>query len=272
MKKTVLFLSDRTGITAETLGHSLLTQFNDLDIRQFTMPFIDTVKKAQKIADKINQIAREESQPLVFCTLLNQEIYSIISKSDCILYDFFNHFIAPLEAQLGMKSSHTIGRTHGMNDINSYHDRIEAVNFSLNSDDGLGISSYDEADIILTGVSRSGKTPTSIYISIQYGIKVANYPLIEQDLEDYVLPDVLKPYKEKLFGLIITPDKLHQIRSERRAKSKYASLMQCEHEVHTSELMFINEKIPLLETSSVSIEEIATIIIDKLCLRRQLYG
>ena len=273
MKRSVFFLSDRTGITAETLGHSLLTQFEGIEFRQSIVPFIDTEEKARQAVQRINQAHAEDGErPLIFSTLLNDEIRSIIDTSDGMLLDFFDAFISPMEIELGITSAHAVGRSHGMGVYSNYKERIDAVNFALGNDDGNTMKDYPQADVILIGVSRTGKTPTCLYLALQYGIHAANYPIIEEDLESAHLPKILRDYRDKLFGLTISPERLQQIRSERRPDSRYASIQQCRYEVRAVEAMYRAENIPYLDTSAVSIEEIATTIIHHAGLERRLYG
>lgn len=273
MKRSAFFLSDRTGITAETLGHSLLTQFESIEFEQTILPFIDSAEKAHQAVEKINRAETEEGiRPLLFSTLLDDEIRAIIAKSNGVLFDFFNTFISPLEDELGIQSAHAVGRSHSMGVYATYKARIDAVNYALSNDDGISARYYPAADIILVGVSRSGKTPTCLYLALQYGIMAANYPITEEDMESSRLPKILEPYHNKLFGLTLEPSRLAQIRTERRPNSRYARLDQCQFEVDSVERMFRKEGIRYLNTSQVSIEEIATTILDEAGLERHLYG
>ncbi len=272
-KRTAFFLSDRTGITAEMLGHSLLTQFEGIHFEKMMLPFLDTEKKAYRAVEKINQTMIEDGKkPLLFSTLLDDNIRNIIKTSHGLMFDFFDTFINPLEVELETHSAHAIGRSHGIGDTSHYAARIDAVNFAMGNDDGAVLRNYPEADVILIGVSRSGKTPTCLYLALQYGIMAANYPITEDDLDNPGIPSILKPYKEKLFGLTIAPERLHNIRNERRRDSRYASIGQCQYEVRAVESMYRSEQIPFLDTSAVSIEEIATTILHKRKLTRRLYG
>ncbi len=273
MKRSVFFLSDHTGITAEILGHSLLTQFEGIEFKQTNIPFLDSKSKALKAVEQINWAAEQDAvKPLLFSTLLDNEIREIIKNSEGQLFDFFEAFIDPLEEVLNTRSTHAIGRSHGIKGYDTYKTRIDAINYALKNDDGASTRNYHVADIILIGVSRSGKTPTCLYLALQYGILAANYPLTEEDLGDAKLPAPLRPYRNRLFGLTIDAERLHQIRSERRKNSLYSSQEQCKHEVNTVEELYQRENITFLNTSSVSIEEIATTIINLTGLKRRLYG
>lgn len=271
MKRTAFFISDGTGITAEALGHSLLTQFEHLSCEKITIPYVDTVSKAENVVARINEIARVDgNRPLIFATLVNSEIRSIIAKSDGFLIDFFKTFLDQLEAELSSQSSHNIGRMHGLVNYDAYMTRINAVNYSLSHDDGLSPKNYDQADLILVGVSRCGKTPTCLYLALQFGIYAANYPLTEEDLAKTNLPVSLVEHRQRLFGLTIEPDRLHSIREERRPNSRYASLAQCKLEVQKAEYLLQQEKIPFLSTTTRSIEEIATSVLATTGVKRRV--
>ena len=272
-RRTVFYLSDRTGITVEGLGNSLLTQFDGITWHRISIPFVDSEQKAQLAADKINQTARLDGcRPMVFSTLVKAEERKIIEAADCLLFDLFAMFVERMEQELQQSSTHVIGRSHGLYDNNSYTKRISAINYTLSNDDGVSTKDFAEADIILVGVSRSGKTPTCLYLAMQYGISAANYPLTEEDMDSMSLPNVLKPFRHKLFGLSISAEHLHRIRQERRPNSRYASLVQCQQEVQWQESLYRREKIPCLDTTSTSIEEISVMIINQCGLKRSVYG
>lgn len=273
MKRSVFFLSDRTGITAETLGHSLLTQFEGIEFTQVNVPFLDSPEKASRTVERINLAAQQDGEkPIIFATLLNDEIREIVNQSQGQIFDFFETFINPLEAALNTPSAHAIGRSHGIKGYDTYKTRIDAVNFALSNDDGSTTRHYPDADIILIGVSRTGKTPTCLYLALQYGIHAANYPITEEDLDKTRLPEAIMPYRDKLFGLTIDAERLHQIRNERRKNSRYASREQCNLEVRTVEQLYQQERIDFLDTSTISIEEIATTILHQTGIARRLYG
>ncbi len=257
-KRSVFFLSDRTGITAETLGNSLLTQFEGFSFRQVNVPFIQTSADAVRARDMINRAAAEDGlRPVLFCTLVEDKLVDIVRESDGLLLDFFGTFIGALEEELKTSSTHTAGRAHGMSNVHNYRARIDAMNYALHTDDGVAGKDYDRADVILIGVSRSGKTPTCLYMALQFGVFAANYPLVEDDLQATHLPEMLEPYRKKIFGLSIDPDRLAQIRQERRPDSRYSSVETCREEVRRAERLFRLERIPHLNTTIKSIEEIA---------------
>lgn len=270
MKRSVFFVSDRTGITAEMLSNTLLSQFEQVHFEKYSLPFIDTPEKAHEAVYKINDIAEQDGvPPLIFNTLVDDEIRNIISDSDGVPFDFFDTFIKPLEQELGIQSSHAVGRSHGHGEYNSHKARLDAVNFALHNDDGSTLRNLEAADIILVGVSRTGKTPTCLYMALHYGILAANYPITDDELETDMLPKPLKPYRRKLFGLTIDPERLQQVRSERRPGTEYATLKQCQHEVRNVEEMFRYQNIPFINTSTMSIEESCTSIMHLTGLKRR---
>ncbi|MDQ2068405.1 posphoenolpyruvate synthetase regulatory kinase/phosphorylase PpsR [Natronospira bacteriovora] len=271
-RRTVFFVSDRTGITAETLGHSLLTQFDGIEFRPVTVPFIGTKDKAEDVARRINETAEEEGwRPLVFSTLITDECREIVKAANGMYLDFFDAFIGPLERELRVTSSHAAGRAHGVFDAETYTRRIDAMNFALANDDGITTRHYDRAEVILVGVSRSGKTPTCLYLALHYGVYAANYPLTPDDLEDGKLPKSLEKHKSKLYGLTIDPVRLKEIRNERRPDSNYASTRQVTFEVGEAEFLFRRYGIPFISTTTSSVEEIATTVLHSAGLQRRFY-
>jgi regulator of PEP synthase PpsR (kinase-PPPase family) len=270
--RTVFFISDGTGISAETLGHSLLTQFEDIEFAQTVLPFVDTVAKARECVARIEEAkARSGVRPIVFCTLVNDEVRNALREADALVLDFFEGFLNPLEAELGARSTHTVGRSHSASNNKGYLDRIEAINFSLAHDDGLGNEELGKADVVLVGVSRSGKTPTCLYLALQFGIKAANMPLTPDDFDRGTLPGRLEPHLKKLYGLTIAPDRLAEIRNQRRPDSRYARLENCRYEVEQAERLMRRFGIPWLNSTTRSIEEIATTILQEVKLERRVY-
>ena len=270
--RTVFFISDGTGITAETFGKAILAQF-ELKTRYIRLPFIDSADKAHQAVRQINHTAEIENiKPIVFTTLVNMEVLQVI-RDGCkgMLLDMFGTFVNPLEEEFGIKSHHRVGRFSDVSKRKDYHDRIEAINFSLAHDDGQSNRDLESAEVILVGVSRSGKTPTSLYLAMQHGLKAANYPLIPEDFERKQLPPDLVPHRKKIFGLTIHPDRLSEIRTERRPNSKYASIENCRQEVADAESMMRRSGIRWLSTTTKSIEEIATTILQEIKPERLIY-
>ncbi len=269
-ERYVFFISDRTGITAETIGHTLITQFPSLHFRQKTLPFINTREKAEAAVNQINDIADSHpNPPLIFNTLLDEELKDIVGQSKGRHFDFFDMFLIPLEEELGVHSSHKSGLSHGMNNEEDYMARMDALNFSLANDDGANTKKYNHADVILVGASRSGKTPTSLYLALQHGVNAANYPLADADLDSDRLPASLRPFRKKILGLTINAERLANIREKRRPGSSYASLRQCQRELSSIDEIYANERIPVIDTSHMSIEEITTTIMQQI---KQLRG
>lgn len=269
MKRTVFFISDGTGLTAEALGNSLLAQFEKIEFERVTVPYIDNNGTAAEVVERINEAARIDGvRPLVFDTIVQTDIRKIVSQADGFMVDIFGTFLDPLEQELQASSSYTVGKSHSIGNESTYEKRIHAVNFALDNDDGARTRYYDEADLILVGASRSGKTPTCLYLALQYGVKAANYPITEDDLDDQQLPEVLRPYRDKIFGLTIDPERLAVIRNERRPNSRYSSIKQCMHEVEEIETMYRRERIPYLNTTAYSVEEISTRIMVTTGLKR----
>ena len=272
--RTVFFVSDGTGITAETLGHSVLTQFENLRYRPQRLPFIDCADKAREAAARINEAgARDGKRPIVFSTLVDPTVSAALrAGAEAFFVEMFETFVEPLERELGLHSTHTIGRSHAIR-VNSedYKNRIEAINFTLAHDDGQAAKGLAGADVILVGVSRSGKTPTSLYLAMQYGVKAANCPLIPEDYERGQLPSALPQHKDKIFGLSISPERLAEVRHERRPNSRYAALENCRSEVEAAERMMKREGIRWLSSTTKSIEEIAATIMQEVRLERRSY-
>jgi regulator of PEP synthase PpsR (kinase-PPPase family) len=268
--RSVCFVSDRTGVTAETLGHSLLQQFGDLKVRTLTMPFVVSVKEAQGVVARINESARSDGiRPIVLCTLVDEDIRAVLAGANGFVMDLFGTFLEPLETELGLHSAHVTGQTaRPWSKDPAHSERIDATNFALANDDGAGERDYRSADVVLIGVSRSGKTPTSLYLALQYGIRAANVPLLEEDFEQRELPRELQPHRAKLFGLTIRPERLQQIRQERRPGSRYASAGQVEFEIRAARELMERNQIPCIDVTECSVEEIASRILDRMKLAR----
>jgi regulator of PEP synthase PpsR (kinase-PPPase family) len=269
--RTVFFVSDHSGVTAETMGHSLLSQFDTISFRAVTLPFISTLERAEEALQKINDTAAMEgAAPIIFSTLVRDAERQVVKRANGLFLDFFDAFLAPLEAELGQLSSHALGRAHGMIDMAGYMTRIDATNFALANDDGGVGREYERADVILIGVSRSGKTPTCLYLALQYGIYAANYPLTEEDLESPQLPAVLRAFKSKLFGLTIEAERLQQIREVRRPDSRYASAQQVQYELRAAEQLYDRFGVPHIDTTHCSVEEISSRLLQLTAIPRRL--
>ncbi|MDH3693229.1 MAG: kinase/pyrophosphorylase [Gammaproteobacteria bacterium] len=271
-ERTVFIISDRTGITAETMCHSLLSQFPGVEFKTVALPYVDSDDKVNAAVTQINEYAKvSAAKPLVFTTLVHVQQRTLLRDANAVFFDLFDTFIDPLEKELGIDSSQSTGQIHGVVDPQRYTSRISAVNYSMHCDDGLNTTDYDRAALILLGVSRSGKTPTCLYLALHFGIFVANFPLTDDEFDTNTLPKSVQKHKKKCFGLSIKPERLQQIRQERMANSRYAQLQQCQYEVKNAESLYRNEGIEFLNTTAMSIEEITTTIIQRKNLRRDFY-
>lgn len=270
-KRPIFFISDGTGITAETIGHSILTQFEGVDFDKRRLPFVDSEEKARAAATELRSASWETGvRAIAINTVVDTHLSAIIAESGALVLDIFAPFMSPLEDELGCRRSNSVGRAHGIADPVGYEARMSATNYALTHDDGIELN-FSEAEIILVGVSRAGKTPTCLYLALHYGIRAANYPMVQEDLEAGELPSKLVALKERIFGLTIDPVRLSQIRQERRANSKYASLEQCQWEVDQAEKLMRRAGISHLSSTHTSIEEMASKIMQSLGLHRQLY-
>lgn len=262
MNRTVFFVSESTGITAETLGHSLLSQFDTIDFEQVYMPYINTDLRAKALTQRMQEAAdRDGARPIVFATMLNNEIREILRSGNCFYMELFEGFVEPLSAELGVPPSRKAGRSHAITKPSYYTKRIEAINFAMANDDGIRPDNFHRADVVLIGVSRSGKTPTCLYLAMHYGLRSANYPMTEEDFERGDVPQLVWDCRHKLFALTIDPQRLQLIREERRPGSAYASLERCQDDIRMAATVYKRLQIPVLNTTSQSIEEISSHII-----------
>jgi len=271
MRRTVFYISDSTGITAETIGNSILAQFEGVQFDKHRLPFVDDAQKAEAAALRIKtRFAQSGERPIVVNTMASRDLCDIVAASGALMLDVFAPFIGTLEEELGAKRSGAVNRSHGLVDFDKYEARINATNYALSHDDGIDVD-YAQADLILVGVSRSGKTPTCLYMALHYGVSAANYPLTDEDLDKLELPARLRPYRDRLFGLTIDPMRLAQIREQRRPGSKYATLKQCQWELAQADKLMRRENIPVLNTTHTSIEEISSKIFEHLGIERHMY-
>ena len=269
--RPVFYVSDGTGITAETIGHSLLTQFSGIRFMSDRLPFIDTLEKATEAAAKIRHAGETAGmRPVVVSSCVDPALTAVLAQSGALMLDIFAPFIGPLERELGQTRQPRVGHAHGMVDFETYHRRINAMNYALAHDDGARLD-YGDADLVLVGVSRAGKTPTCVYLALHHGVRAANYPLTPEDLESECLPALLRQHRHKLFGLTIDPARLHQIRQERRPNSRYAQLDTCRREVAQAEAMMRREGIEMLSTTHASIEEISSRVMEHLGINREMF-
>lgn len=269
--RTAFFISDGTAITAETLGRAILSQFASVPFETRVLPYVDSLERADDAVEQINMAyQRDGLLPLVFDTIVNPEIREKINAAESCNLDMYEGLIGRVAEETGVEPDGHSGHAHDDVDSETYKERIDAVHFALDNDDGARTRHYNAADIILIGVSRSGKTPTSLYLALQFGIRAANYPLTEDDLYDNQLPKALRDHKDKLFGLLIDTDRLVKIRQERRAGSRYSSYQQCQQEQRAIQGIYITHSIPNLDVSEMSVEEIATRILQMTGLKRRI--
>lgn len=269
--RSVFFISDGTAITSETLGRSILSQFPSVPFETWVIPYVDTLERADEAVNQINlAYQRDGLLPFVFDTIVDPKIRERINSANACNLDMYEGLIGRISEEIGVSPAPHTGHAHDNVDSETYKARIDAVHFALDNDDGARTRHYDAADIILIGVSRSGKTPTSLYLALQFGIRAANYPLTEDDLFENQLPKALRPHKDKLFGLVIDTDRLVKIRNERRAGSRYASYQQCQQEQRAIQGIYISQGIPNIDVSVMSVEEIATRILQITGLKRRI--
>lgn len=263
---TVFFLSDSTGITAETLGNTLLTQFPAQRLERRTIPFITTVEQARDVVATIDQVAASGPRPLVFSTTVSADVRAVLAQSDGHFFDLFGAHIGQLEQSFGSSASGLPGQAHGVGDAVRYQSRMAAVEYAIEHDDGQSLRALERAELILIAPSRRGKTPTTMYLALQHGILAANFPLVEEDFDTLALPKPLLPFADKCFGLTSQPVRLSQIRQERRPGSNYASMAQCAFELRNAEDMYRANNIPYVNSSSMSVEEISAIVLQRMHL------
>jgi regulator of PEP synthase PpsR (kinase-PPPase family) len=260
----VFFLSDSTGITAETMGNALLIQFPDLRFERRLIPFISTIDEARRVVKVLDTAAAGPVTPLAFSTAAVEEVRHELSHTKCPLIDFFDLHMERVESILGTKGIRVAARLHGMGDVKRYNTRMAAVEYAIEHDDGQSMRALDKADVILIAPSRCGKTPTTMYLALQHGIFVANYPLVDEDFETAELPRPVRGLRDRCFGMLTTPARLSQVRHERRPNSRYASLEQCTYELRQAEAMYRNHRVPVINSSTKSVEEMSTVILQTL--------
>lgn len=268
-RRTAFFISDRTGITVESMGDALLNQF-EVNLKRENHPFIDSPEKAHQLVNIINATAEKSAlRPLVFSSIVDEEIRNIVKSSAGLHLSFFDAFLGTLEKELGVSALQFSPRINSIINTERYDARMESLNFTLNHDDGSSDRNLQHAEVILIGVSRSGKTPTCLYLALQYGIRAANYPLTPEDLQSPDLPNMVKPFRNKLFGLTIAPERLSKIRQERRPNSEYADILTCKREVSDAKAMFYRFNLPYANTTHKSVEELAVHIMQTCHLKRR---
>ncbi|GEP36343.1 putative phosphoenolpyruvate synthase regulatory protein [Nocardioides psychrotolerans] len=260
----VFFLSDSTGISAETMGNALLIQFPDQVFERTVIPFISTVEDAQRVVEILDEAMAGPVTPLAFTTAAEDSIRDALRKTTAPLIDFFDMHMSRVESILGQRGIREAARLHGVGDIKRYNTRMAAVEFTIEHDDGQSLRALDKADVILLAPSRCGKTPTSMYLALQHGLFVANYPLVDEDLESSDLPRPVKDLQDRCFGITTTVDRLARVRNERRPGSRYATPEQCRWELRRATEIFAAHRVPVIDSSAKSVEEISTLILQTL--------
>ncbi len=271
-RRDVFYVSDGTAITCETLGHVVLGQFA-VQPNEKTFPFVES---DEKLSELLKQIQRSYQlhgvKPLVFFSMVIPEMRTRLLQAPAHFYDVLESIVKRVSLDIEMEPAPKLQRSRSVGkDSDTYFDRIAAIEYTLAHDDGVSLKDLDRADIILLGVSRSGKTPTSLYMAMQFGLRVVNYPFIAEDMHAMRLLPEFEFHRHKLFGLTINAERLTEIRENRLAGSEYASNQQCLQELATVEALFRREAIPYINTSSLSVEEISTRILERTGLKRRLF-
>lgn len=258
------FLAGGTGISAETLGNMILGQFPGVPFHTRKVPFITTVARARDVVAMMDSARTGSVQPLVFSTVADEAVRSALQQTECAFIDLFGSHLDTVERVLHVNAAHNVGSVHGVGDQGRYEARMKAVDYAMEHDDAQSVKALDQADLILIAPSRCGKTPTSMYLALQQGLKVANYPLVEEDFESQELPAPIRSYAAKCFGILSTPARLSQVRGERRPGSRYASLPQVTYELRRAEAMYAMHRIPSVSSASMSVEEMAAVILQSM--------
>lgn len=260
----VFFLSDSTGISAETMGNALLIQFPDLPFERRLLPFITTEDDARKVVEVLDRAAAGPGRAIAFSTTALTSIRDILHTTTCPLIDFFDIHMTRVEEILGVEGVRQASRLHSMGDVQRYNSRMAAVEYAIEHDDGGSLRALEKAEVILLAPSRCGKTPTTMYLALQHGVFVANYPLVEEDFDTDQLPRPVRGLRDRCFGITTSPERLSQVRNERRANSRYASLRQCSWELRRAEALFKRNRIPVVNSATKSVEEMSTVILQHL--------
>ena len=263
----VFFLSDSTGISAETMGNALLIQFPQLRFERRLIPFIATVAEAQRVVAVLDEAADGPATPIAFTTAATDEIRQVLHTTRCPMIDFFELHMSRVEEVFGVAAHREVAKLHGVGDIQRYNSRMAAIEYSIEHDDGQSIRAMDKADVVLVAPSRCGKTPTTMYLALQHGLFVANYPLVEEDLDQAALPRPVRHLREKCIGILADAARLSEVRQARRPNSRYASLEQCRFELRRAEAMYDANRLPVINSTTRSVEEMSTLILQILSSR-----
>lgn len=265
--RAAYFVSDSTGVTAETLGNALLVNFPGIPFARHTIPFVDTADGARAVVADIDRDAAAGRAPLVFTTVKQAALRGILASSKATIIDLLAGHLTELEQALGTTASEQLGQFHGLGDTEQYFARMRAVEYAIEHDDGQSARALDQADVVIIAPSRCGKTPTTMYLALQHGLRVANYPLTDDDFPSEGLPKLIAKYANRCFGLTTTPLRLSQVRHERRPNSRYSSLEQCTLELRQAEDLYRRNRVPFLNSATKSVEEMSAVIMQTMKLR-----
>lgn len=265
--RAAYFVSDSTGVTAETLGNALLANFPGIRFLKHTIPFVATEAEARSVVAGIDADAAAGREPLLFITVKNATLRGILSRSRSNVIDLLAGHLTELERALGVTASEQLGNYHGLGDTERYFARMRAVEYAIEHDDGQSSRALDQAEVVIIAPSRCGKTPTTMYLALQHGLRVANYPLTEDDFPGEGLPRSIAKYRDRCFGLTTTPLRLSQVRHERRPSSQYSSLEQCTIELRRAEDLYRRNRVPFLNSTTKSVEEMSAVIMQTMKLR-----
>jgi regulator of PEP synthase PpsR (kinase-PPPase family) len=253
-------LSDSTGETLEMIAKASLAQFENADVVRHFWPMVRSHQHLERI---IPELAANPG--LVLFTLVNAETRAALREHCAQLslpaVDALDEVTAALEVQLGQEAHGRPGRQHRMDE--AYFKRVEAIQYTIAHDDGVGWENWEEADIVLAGVSRSSKTPTSIYLANR-GYKVANIPLV---IESPPPPKLYQLRNPLVVGLTTAPERLVQIRRNRlltlneQAETSYVEKDRVADEVKFARRMFADNNWPVIDVTRRSIEETAAAVI-----------
>ncbi|WP_028582415.1 pyruvate, water dikinase regulatory protein [Desulfogranum japonicum] len=253
--KNVYYISGSTAILAEDMGRALLAQFSGFRFKEEKIPFIHTVAEAEEALNRILDQCKEE-KPLLFCTIMDQHTRDVFNHPDVLFFDIFLETLEKVETSLGVCALREPGYSRHFT-MSKMTKRVDAIHYSLEHDDGTKPKDYDIADLILVGVSRTGKTPVSIYLATHMELKAANFPLTADHLGKHELPKEIVKNKSRAIGLTASPRYLHEIREKRYHGSTYASLDTCTRELQQARQLYRRYDLKTLNVEGRSIEELA---------------
>ncbi|TYC89974.1 pyruvate, water dikinase regulatory protein [Novosphingobium sp. BW1] len=254
-------LSDSTGETLEMIAKAALAQFDDTEVLRHFWPMVRSQQHLDRIMGEIST-----NPGLVFYTLVNENTRSRLEETCQKLglpaIAVLDGVTDALEALLGQEAKGRPGRQHRLDD--AYFARVDAIQFTIAHDDGIAWEDWEEADIVLAGVSRTSKTPTSIYLANR-GFKVANIPIVPESPPPPSLYGLKRPL---VVGLTTAPERLIQVRRNRLLSlsqspdTDYVQTEKVESEVKYARRMFADNSWPVIDVTRRSIEETAAAVIN----------